>query len=403
MDKSVFANKPFLFILITAFLSVMGIGLIIPVIPFIVGKYTSADHVAWYVGLLVSSYSFCQFFAAPVLGALSDKLGRRPILLWCLFGSAIGYILFGIGGSLWILFLSRIIDGITGGDVSTALSYVADVTLPQDRGKYFGVIGATIGLGFMLGPSLGGLVSHISLSAPVYLAAGLTLVNMLYGYFVLPESLRREHRMSDFSLHHLNPFTQLQYILRNNTLKILIFIGFFYFFPFAQLQAITSVFYKDTLNWTPENLGFYFLIIGAGDMFVQGYLTSKLLPKFGPIKLLFAGFLITLCAYSINAFIPVFPFAVLAYIYMIIYALGSGLFEPSFGGLISSAAGPKEQGRVQGASQSMQSITRILGPIFAAFLYQFNHSFPWITCVVFSIIGGILLLHYRKKIVSHLH
>jgi len=403
MDKSLFKNKPFLFILITAFLSVMGIGLIIPVIPFIVGKYAGANQIAWNVGLLVSLYSFCQFFAAPVLGALSDKFGRRPILLWCLLGSAIGYILFGIGGSLAILFIARAIDGITGGDISTVIAYVADVTKPQERGKYFGIVGATIGLGFMIGPSVGGLVSSISLSAPVFLAAGLTIINMIYGYFVLPESLSYKHRMSDFSLHHLNPFNQLRYILKNKTLQSLIIIGFFYFLAFSQLISIISVFYKDTLLWTPENLGFYFLIIGAGDIFVQGYLTGKLLPKFGPIKLLFAGFLITLCAYSINAFIPVFPFAFLAYIYMIIYAVGSGLFEPSFGSLLSSVAGPQEQGRIQGASQSMQSIARILGPLTAAFLYEYSHSFPWILCVILSLIGAMLVFSYKKKITTSMN
>src|ERR1700733_9251365 len=143
MYKTIFANKPFLFILITAFLSILGIGLIIPVLPFVVGQYVDPKHVgeiAWYVGLLTSLYALCQFFAAPVLGALSDRYGRRPVLLLCLFGSAIGYILFGIGGSLTVLFIARAIDGITGGDISTVIAYIADVTEPQERGKYFGIV-----------------------------------------------------------------------------------------------------------------------------------------------------------------------------------------------------------------------------------------------------------------------
>jgi DHA1 family tetracycline resistance protein-like MFS transporter len=402
MDKSVIANKPFLFILITAFLSVMGIGLIIPVIPFIVAKYVDPHDIAWNVGLLISLYSFCQFFAAPVLGAISDKYGRRPVLLWCLFGSAIGYILFGIGGSLWILFLSRIIDGITGGDISIALSYVADVTKPQERSKYFGVVGATIGLGFMIGPSLGGLVSHISLSAPVYLAAVLTIINMLYGYIILPESLIKQNRMSNFSLHHLNPFSQLNRVLKNNILKTLMLIGFFYFFPFAQLIGITSVFFKDILNWTPANLGLYFFILGIGDMFTQGYLTGKLLPKFGPAKLLLAGFLITILAYSIVAILPIYRYSFLTIPFVLLWALGSGLIEPSFSGLVSGVANPQEQGRVQGASQSMQSITRILGPISAAFFYQFNPGSPWIVCIAFSLVGALLLFQFKSTITNHL-
>lgn len=406
MGKSLFANKPFLFILFTGFLSILGIGVIIPVIPFIVGKYVDPHHtneIAIYVGLLVSLYSFCQFFAAPVLGVLSDKYGRRPVLLLCLLGSAIGYILFGIGGSLSILFIARAIDGITGGDISTVIAYVADVTKPQERGKYFGIVGATIGLGFMIGPSVGGLVSSISLSAPVFLAAGLVLLNMIYGYFVLPESLSKENRMTDFSPHHLNPFNQLNYILKNNTLKSLMIIGSFYFFAFSELSSIITVFFKDTLHWSPGNIGLYFLVLGIGDMFTQGFLTGKLLPKFGPIKLVFAGFLTTAIAYAINAVVPIFPFVLLAYAYIVVYALGSGLFEPSFGGLISGVAGQQEQGRVQGASQSMQSISRIIGPLFAAFLYQFNHSLPWISCVLVSLIGAALLFIYRNQIASHLH
>jgi DHA1 family tetracycline resistance protein-like MFS transporter len=405
VDKSIFKNKPFLFILFTGFLAVLGIGIIIPVIPFIVAQYVDpkkTNDVALFVGLLISIYAFCQFFAAPVLGALSDKYGRRPVLLLCLLGSAIGYILFGIGGSLWILFLGRIIDGITGGDLSTAMAYIADVTAPQERGKYFGIVGAMVGFGFMIGPSIGGFVSHISLSAPLYLAAFLTLINFVYGYFVLPESLDKKHRMTDFSIHHLNPFTQLTYIFNHQHLKKLMIIGLFYFFAFAQLQSISSVFFKDTLAWDPGRIGVMFLILGFGDMFTQGYLTGKLLPRFGTARLVLGGFLITALAYLINAMLPIFPIVFLTYIYILIYALGSGLFEPAFGALVSSVASPQEQGRVQGASQSVQSITRIIGPLIAVFLYQFNHSLPWILCVILSVIGAGLLLQ-NKKMIGTLH
>jgi len=195
--KILLDNKNLLFIIITAFLSVMGIGIVIPVLPFIVQKYmpgASNEAIALNVALMLSLYSVCQFFAAPPLGALSDRYGRRPILLFCLLGSAIGYLLFGIGGSLTILFIGRIIDGLTGGDISTIFAYIADITKPQDRGKIFGIIGATVGVGFMLGPSIGGFVSLINLSAPFYLAAGLTLLSMIFGYFVLPESLKKENR-----------------------------------------------------------------------------------------------------------------------------------------------------------------------------------------------------------------
>lgn len=405
MDRSILSNKPFLFILFTAFLSILGIGLIIPVIPFIVQQYVGTNNpnaIALFVGVITSLYAFCQFFAAPVLGALSDKFGRRPILLLCLLGSAIGYILFGIGGSIAVLLIGRVIDGLTGGDISTAMAYVADVTEPRERGKYFGIVGGTMGLGFILGPSIGGLVAHISLSAPLYLAAALTIVNMLYGFFVLPESLDKKHRIANFSLHHLNPFAQMSYILQNKFLRMLMIIGAFYYFAFAQMVGFISVFFKDILHWTPGNIGAYFFVLGIGDMITQGFLAGKLVTKFGTTKIVLAGFLITALAFSINAFLPIFPLVLFAYIYIIIYALGSGFFEPAYDGLISNAASPQEQGRVQGASQSVQSITRIIGPLLAAFLYNLNPSLPWLSCVFFSIIGAIYLWQNRVGIKNHL-
>lgn len=396
----VFKNTRFVFILITAFLSVMGIGLIIPVIPFIVSEFvdsTKPDQIALYVGLLISLYSFCQFFAAPVLGALSDKYGRRPILLLCLTGSAIGYILFGIGGSLIVLFIGRVIDGLTGGDISTIFAYIADITAPANRGKYFGVIGATVGLGFILGPSLGGFLSHISLSAPLFFAAGLTLLNALFGFFVLPESLDKKHRMTDFSLHHLNPFVQLTEVLKDTHIKHLFTMAFFYFFAFSMLQGVGSVFLKDTVHFSPSDIGLYFLVLGLGDMFTQGFLSGKLMPRFGTVKLALAGFILTGVAYTINTVIPLFPHVFLVYGYILVYAFGSGMFEPASGAMISAAAGPTQQGRVQGASQSMQSIARIIGPITASFMYQFGAGVPYSICVILSLFGAFYLFTHREE------
>ena len=352
--------------------------------------------IAFNVGLLISLYAFCQFFGAPVLGALSDKFGRRPVLLLCQLGSAIGYILFGMGTGLWMLFLGRIIDGFTGGDISTIFAYMADITDPKDRGRNYGIIGAIIGVGFILGPTIGGLVSTISLSAPFYLAAILTIINMIFGYFVLPESLDKKHRTSDFTIHHLNPFTQLQYSLSKPTFNIILIIGFFYFLPFAQLQGIAGVFLKDVMHYSATNIGLLFLLIGVFDIITQGFLSGKLMPKYGEKNLVIAGLAFVGVAYCFNAALLLFPFLAVNVIGTIIYALGSGFFEPAFGALVSHSAGPHEQGRIQGASSSMQSLTRIIGPLLASFLYTFGASWPYIVCVILSFAGIGVVMKYKK-------
>jgi DHA1 family tetracycline resistance protein-like MFS transporter len=403
--KSLLANKSFLFIIFTAFLSVMGIGIIIPEIPFIVQKYmphATNSAIAFNVGLLTSIYSVCQFFAAPVLGAMSDRYGRRPILLLCLLGSAIGYLIFGIAGSMMILFIGRIIDGLTGGDIGTIFAYLADVTKPEERGKMYGIVGAVVGIGFMLGPTIGGFVSLISLSAPFYLAAAITVLNALFGWFVLPESLPLEHRTSDFSLHHLNPFGQLRAVLSNTVIRTILFIGFFYFLPFSQLQGIAGIYAKDVLHWNPTSIGIFFFVVGLVDIITQGFLAGKLLPKFGEIRLIIAGLLVTGFAYVLNSMLVFFPVTIFAFVAVIIYAFGSGLVEPSLGALISKSAGPKQQGRVQGANQSLQSITRMTGPLIAAYLYGFLPNLPYLTCAVLSLLAVVYVVYSKKFITHHL-
>lgn len=175
-------KAPLLFLLITAFLFATGISIVFPVLPFIVAKYVpQVSQQAAVIGLLGAAYAFFSFFSSPVLGAMSDAYGRRPILILSLLGSATGYVLFGIGGSLWVLFLGRIIDGLCAGGIGALFGYVADTTPEEQRGKVFGQIGATTGAGFIIGPAIGGLASHLSLSAPMFLAAGVALLNVLWG------------------------------------------------------------------------------------------------------------------------------------------------------------------------------------------------------------------------------
>lgn len=259
------------FLVVTAFLNTMGAGILSPVLPFIVQRYISNQHtLALAVGWLVAAYALCQFVAAPGLGALSDRFGRRPLLLFCLLGSAIGYALFGLGGVLWVLFLGRIIDGLTGGNVSILFAYIGDISQPEERAKYFGLFGAAAGAGFIVGPVIGGFAALASYAAPVYLAAATFVVTILWGYFYFPESLSKEHRAAQTSLAGLNPFKQLRNVFALPRLRWLLLATFFFAFPFAMFASITTVLLKDSLGWTPVSIGLVYFVVGMGDILMQG-------------------------------------------------------------------------------------------------------------------------------------
>lgn len=358
------------FILTTSFLSSMGIGLLGPVLPFLTQQYLSDPaQLASTVGWLASSYAICQFIAAPGLGALSDRYGRRPVLLVCLLGSALGYLLFGIGGALWLLFLARMIDGFTGGNISTIFAYVADITQPEERGKYFGLVGAAAGFGFIAGPAIGGLTARLGYTAPLYIAAGITLVNCLWGYFYLPESLDRVNRATAISWAQLSPIRQLARVLRLVQLRWLLLATFLYAFPFAALTTNLPVLVKDSLHWDADGIGLIFLIVGAVGILVQGGLLRQLLPRFGEVRLTIAGLICEIAGYSLFALLVDLPATSLLLAATVLFATGDGLIGPSLSGLLSRAVGAQEQGRVQGGSQSVQALARVLGPLVGGELY----------------------------------
>jgi MFS transporter, DHA1 family, tetracycline resistance protein len=382
------SKKSFPILILTTFLNTVGIGILIPVLPFLIEKYTGSniEQTALYTGIITALYALCEFFAAPTLGALSDKFGRRPVLLISLLGSAFGYLLLGYGGALWILFLGRIIDGLTAGNISTVFAYVADITEPEERGKYYGIIGGTLGLGFMIGPAIGGFTASLGLSVPMFIAAGVTLINVLWAYFALPESLQNKSSIN-FTLKNINPFSLLFSIGSNIFLRTILFASFFHFIAFAQLQGNGSVLFKDALHWNASNIGIAFLVVGLVDIITQGFLMGKLLPIFGENKLSKVGLFIVIFSYVALAFLPITHSQLLAYSGLFLFAFGTGLFEPSMASLVSQSADDNDQGMVQGAYQSLQSLTRVIGPITAAFMYNYNWSSPYIVCAILTIIS----------------
>lgn len=377
-SEQVVDKHALIFGLISVFLCGIGFSIITPVVPFLVQSYTSnAGEQAIVVTLLTSVYAVCVFFAAPGLGALSDKYGRRPLLLICLLGSAIGYLIFGTGGALWILFVGRIIEGITGGSISTIFAYFADIIPRDQRTKYFGWVSAVVGVGTIIGPTLGGLLAKFGYSVPMYFGAIVTLVNVVYGFLYMPESLNKNDRLKEITFVRLNPFTQLASILSIKNLKRLLVSAFLLWIPNGSLQAIFSQFTMDTFNWKPALIGLMFSIMGFQDIISQGFIMPKLLIKLSDKQIAILGMVSEIIGYSLIASSALFSFYPFLIVGMFIFGFGDSIFGPSFNGMLSKSVDSSEQGRIQGCSQSIQALARIIGPIIGGQIYIIlGHSAP---------------------------
>jgi MFS transporter, DHA1 family, tetracycline resistance protein len=388
-------RKALLFLMVVAFLNTMGMTIINPIVPFMTLRHlNNPANLAIVVALMISIYGICQLLAAPVLGLFSDRFGRRPILFLCLLGSAIGYLLFGLGGSLWVLFLGRIIDGLTGGNFSVLFAYVADITEPEERGKYFGIAGGVSGLGFIIGPSIGGLLAVFNYSTPFIVAAGVILLNIVWGFFFLPESLQKEHRVGSIHVSDLNPFKQLARVFTIANLRWLLLAAFLYGLPFASLQATLTILMKDSLGWNATQAGLIGSLVGIADILAQGLLVGRLLPIFGDVKLSIGSLVLVAISYVLLGMVAFIASPILLVAGVLLFAGSSGLVENALRGLTSRAVGPRQQGLVGGASQSMQSLALILGPILGGLLYsQFGHAIPYLASSLIALltIASILL------------
>jgi len=360
----------FVLLLVIAFLNTMGITIIVPLVPFLVSKYLAhPNNLAAVVGWLTATYGICQLIAAPGLGVLSDRFGRRPILFICLLGSAIGYLIFGLGGALWLLFLGRIIDGLTGGNISILFGYVADITEPEDRGKYFGRLGAAASVGSLIGPAIGGLLATINYSAPFLAAAFLLLLTIVWGYFLLPESLHKEHRITSIAVSELNPLKQLASAFRWANLRWLLLAWFLYAFPVGMLQTTLTVLMKDSLGFNATQASLVFTVLGAVDMLVQGVLVGWFLARLGNIKLGLIAFVLVSISYLVLGSIAFLATPILLFVGIILFAGSGSLVENALRGLTSEMVGRHEQGRVSGAMQSLQSLGWVVGPLVGGFMY----------------------------------
>jgi DHA1 family tetracycline resistance protein-like MFS transporter len=355
-----------------------GFTLIGPVAPFLVAQFVPPVRVAISVSAIMTLYAVCQLVAAPVLGALSDRLGRKPILIATLFGSATGYLVFGVAGSFSMLLISRAIDGLTAGSTGAVYAYVADITEPEDRGKVFGLLGAAGGFGFLMGPAVGGLLGQISLSAPAFVAAGLAILNLLWVFVALPESNVKHHRSASSTLHHLNPFSPLAYALRLPLIKLAFASAFLFYLAGTMLQVNIAVFAKDILSFEPVGIGLLLCTVGVLDIFSQGWLAPRLQHRLGERLTAVVGLAINALGLIMVATTVHITSSQLLFAAIAIFTLGDGFYQPSMSAVISNAAPGDQQGRVQGANQAQQSIARIVGPLASGTLYQLSAGGPYI-------------------------
>jgi MFS transporter, DHA1 family, tetracycline resistance protein len=372
-------------------LDVIGMTILFPISAYIVRQYSDQ---AIMITLLSVIYSAAQFFAAPVIGKISDRVGRRPVLLICLAGASAGYLMFGLGGALWILFLSRLIAGVTGGSISTAQAYIVDVSKPEDLANAFTLVGMAWGIGLVLGPALGGALGQFDLRAPAYFSAALAFGNMVLGFFYLPESLSKERRetkpmrASDF-----NTFASIGAIGRLPGLAIILIGSALFNFAFNAMNSTETLFLIQRFDIQPWQTGLMTMLVGISIALVQALLVQRLVTRVGEIAVAVFCLLLQVAGAMAMCYNPVF---LLIFPIAILRSAASGFIFPTLGTLSSKRVSYHEQGVLMGVTTSINGLMGIVSPILAGLLY--DHLAPgapyWLAAVFF--VGAALLLRTQR-------
>ena len=362
-------TKSVKFIFFTIVLEMMGIGLIVPVLPDVIRRFvTTPEEINHYFGYFVATYALMQFFASPILGGLSDRFGRRPVLLSSLFGAALDYIFMAFAPTLGLLFVGRVISGLTGAGITVANSYMADVSDDSNRAANFGLIGAAFGIGFVLGPTLGGILGHYNPMAPFIAAAILNFINFLFGVFVLPESLDLSLRRK-LDYKKLNPFSSLSKLFQQK--HLLIFIGVYgLVFLAGQVHpSIWTLYTEHKFAWTSWQVGLSLSVVGVVFGFSQAVLTKRLVPQWGEVKALKIGLFFNAIGFLL------FASATEGWMMYLIIAgtCLSGMANPCLQSLMTKQVEPNRQGELQGGLVSITSIACIVAPLL------YSNAFDWAT------------------------
>jgi len=360
-------RSPLIVIFTTVFIDLVGFGIVIPVLPFY-AEGTTFNATPRTVGLLFASYSIMQLIFSPVLGGLSDRFGRRPVLFISIIGTGIGFLILGLANTLALLFIGRILDGITGGNISTAQAYIADITTKENRAKGMGLIGAAFGLGFIFGPAIGGILSRWGIHGPFFFAAGLCFANALLLYFTLPETVTPDHP-ARVSATRGRGISQLIRSLKQPRLAFVLVIYFMFVVAFSIMTTSFSLYVMFRFGYDAQHTGYIFAYVGLISVIVQGGLIGRLVKRFGELPLVVFG---ALC-FSLSLFaVPYVGPAAGGLAGLLIgggvFALGNSLATPALTSLASKSVGESEQGTVLGVTQSVASLARAVGPSLAAVL-----------------------------------
>lgn len=388
-------KKPLIVIFLTVFIYLLGFGIVIPIIPSLSIQMGAS---ALQVGLLMSVYSLMQFIFSPWWGRMSDKYGRRPILLICLFGEIFSYLLFAQARSLEILFLARILSGFFGASISTASAYISDVTPPQERSKGMALIGAAFGLGFLFGPAIGGGLTlwaevlspdpFFRTSFSSYWVAGLCLVTLIFAYFNLKETLHL--KPEDQPTERKNRFKEMMKFFKTDTVGALIFVFFLSSLAMSTMEATLVLFMKARFDWGLKEVSFGFAYVGAMIVITQGFLVRRLIPRFGEKQVLRFGLIFMSMGLCL---IPVSQSLWVMCVAQTLLALGIGFVNPATLGSISLLIDAKEQGAALGTTQGMASLGRIIGPALGGALFgSLSEGSPFFMAGLMTMIGFFVII-----------
>jgi DHA1 family tetracycline resistance protein-like MFS transporter len=385
-------RSPLVFIFITVLVDMLGYGMVLPLLPFYVQQQDGGALVA---GSLGSLYAAMQLVSGPVLGGLSDRFGRKPILLICLTGTSLAFILLGLASTIELVFLAVMLDGVTGGNLTTAYAYIADVTSPAERSRGMGLVGAAFGLGMIGGPAAGGLLSAYGLAAPAFAAATVAMINVLFGLLVLPESMPKDKREKSVSLKGLNLAAQMGNLNRSGASRLLLAAIFALNLAFAGLQTNFPLFSQARFGWDSVKNGFFFAFVGVSAVLIQGLLYRWIQPLLGERRLARIGLGLMAAGLTAGVLSPVdwllFPCIGLV-------AIGSGVSIPSLTGLVSNAAGAGTQGRLMGGMQALLSLAAIIGPALAGLAFEKVSIFaPYLLGSVLALLALWMVARWNQR------